>query len=268
MLPHASGDRKPARFLCWRIAPGTLSPMAPDVPLGPHARALAAYHAGRTNAVLELRTDQGEEDEEFPVEVFFRTELFPFEEAALDLCRGRILDLGAAVGVHSLILQERGFDVTSVEIVPEAAEIARERGVRDVRTGDFLEMHLDPANTVLLLMNGPGPCGTLEGFDRLMIRLHDIVLPGGQVIFDSGPPRVSEDSRALPGTIPARELGRYPGEAWVQLSFDGEEGAPFRELYIDRDTARTHAEAAGWSFAIAYEGESGTYTAKLTRAGE
>lgn len=242
--------------------------MPPDAPLGPHARALAAYHSGRTNALLEIRTDQGEELDEMPVEVFFRDELFPFEQAAIDLCRGRILDLGAAVGVHSLILQERGFDVTAVEIVPEVAAIARERGVGDVRTGDFLEMHLEPADTVILLMNGPGPCGTLDGFDRLLARLHDIVLPGGQVIFDSGAPQVSEDSGPVPGTIPARELGLYPGEAWVQLSFDDEEGAPFRELYIDRETARMHAETAGWSFEIVYGGESENYTARLARAGE
>jgi SAM-dependent methyltransferase len=170
--------------------------MVPDAPLGPHARALTAYHAGRTNALPEIRTDQGEPVEECPVEVFFRTELYPFEQVAIDRCRGRVLDFGAAVGVHSLILQERGFEVTAVEIMPGVAEIARQRGVQDVRT--------------------------------------------------------------------ARESGRYPGKAWVQLSFDGKEGAPFRELYIDSDTARSHAEAAGWELEVLQE-EGGGYTAMLTR---
>ena len=47
------------------------------------------------------------------------------EEAALDLCRGRTLDVGAGAGCHSLILQERGLDVVAIDVAPEAVEVMR-----------------------------------------------------------------------------------------------------------------------------------------------
>ena len=51
-----------------------------------------------------MHTDLGEHDE-IPVSVFFRTpdNFFPFEQAALALCRGVVLDVGAGAGVRTLL---------------------------------------------------------------------------------------------------------------------------------------------------------------------
>ncbi|MDX1578368.1 MAG: hypothetical protein R3266_07780, partial [Gemmatimonadota bacterium] len=56
-------------------------------PLAPYAAAAWAHHEGRPST-LRLRSSLGE-DEDFPVEIFFRSEgFFPFERFALELCRG------------------------------------------------------------------------------------------------------------------------------------------------------------------------------------
>ena len=103
-------------------------------PREPHAHALRDYFAGARDATLTLYSDLGEQ-EEIPAALFFRTpeEFFPFERAALELCRGRVLDVGAGTGVHSLYLQERGHDVVAIDVMADAVEIMRERGVRDAR---------------------------------------------------------------------------------------------------------------------------------------
>ena len=115
--------------------------------LAPYGRALHDYFAGDTEATIVVFSDFGEQDE-MPVSIFFRepSAFFPFEEAALERCRGRALDIGAGTGVHSLPLQERGFDVCAVEIVPEAVEIIRARGVRNVFAGDMFELKSAPAD--------------------------------------------------------------------------------------------------------------------------
>jgi len=74
-------------------------------PREPHARALRDYFEGDTSAAIVLHSSLGEH-EEIPVAVFFRgpDEFFSFDRAALELCRGRILDVGAGTGL--------GLDIT------------------------------------------------------------------------------------------------------------------------------------------------------------
>lgn len=233
----------------------------------PYVEALRDYAAGRERATLRLRSSLGEDDE-VPAAVFFRRpdEFFPFERFALDLARGRVADLGAGTGIHTLALQERGFDVTAIEKLPELVEMQRARGVRRARTADFLSWSGPRFDTVLMLMNGLGPAGSLRGLDRFLRHAHALVEPGGQLLADSG--------EALPaGPVDPRDADRwpptpdgYPGEAWIELGYRGRRGRPFRELYVDFETLATRAAAAGWRCDAAFEGEAGSYLARLVPA--
>jgi SAM-dependent methyltransferase len=200
-----------------------------------------------------------------PAALFFREgpDLFPFEIYALELCRGRVLDVGAGTGVHSLELQARGFDVTAIEIQPELVAIQRDRGVQRRVCADFTTWAEDRFDTVLMLMNGIGPVGTLAGLDRYLEHAHDLVTPGGQILVDSGEAIVvgrvaAEDAVRWPPTEAA-----YVGEAWIELEYRGERGLPFRELYADMATLDAHARRASWACDIVFEGESGGYLARL-----
>jgi 2-polyprenyl-3-methyl-5-hydroxy-6-metoxy-1,4-benzoquinol methylase len=88
----------------------------------PHVEAMQAYHRGNPDAVIVVYDDY--ERDEAPVGYFFRgpDQFAAYERQALDLCRGRVLDVGAGSGCHSLELQERGFDVTAIEIAPELVQ--------------------------------------------------------------------------------------------------------------------------------------------------
>src|SRR5690606_16891191 len=90
------------------------------------------YKTGKT-APLILHNNYGE-DEEMPVDLFFREEEeFPeLEFIALSLCDGVVLDVGAGAGSHCLYLQNRGFEVTALEISKTACEIMKDRGVKQV----------------------------------------------------------------------------------------------------------------------------------------
>ena len=113
--------------------------MDPNTPRDLHGRALWDYFAGDEGATLGVHGDLGEYDE-IPVSLFFRgpDAFLPFERVAMAECRGRVLDVGAGTGVHALALQDRGFEVTAVEVMPQAAEIMRRRGVSDVVELDLI----------------------------------------------------------------------------------------------------------------------------------
>lgn len=231
----------------------------------PHGRALWDYFQGDTKAALRCFSSLGEDDL-IPSAVWFRPpeSFFPFDHAALERCRGRVLDVGAGAGAHCLVLQQRGFEVVAIDAVPEAVEILRGRGVRDARLLDVFALEHAPDrfdttrfDTVLMLANGAGIAETLEGLDRLLVVLDRILAPGGQVLIDSTDVR----SRARP-----RADGRYIGEIDFSLEYRGLRGATFRQLYVDPATFRAHAARAGFDFEPLgrFEGES--YLARLTRA--
>jgi SAM-dependent methyltransferase len=232
-------------------------------PHAPHARALADFHAGARDTVIRLRSSLGEDDE-IPVSIFFRgpEEFFPFETYALDLCRGRVADLGAGTGVHALVLQDRGFDVTAVERLDEGARIMRERGVARIVHGDMFAPGLGTFDTVIMLMNGIGPVGTLAGLDRFLGEAGRLLEPGGQLLVDSGEARPAAE--ADPESWPPPTADRYPGEAWIRLGFGELQGGPFRELYVDAGTLARRARRAGWRCSIVHQ-EEGGYLARLTR---
>lgn len=232
-------------------------------PWRPHALAMQAYFEGRTDAAITVYDDYGGRDSH-PIAYFFRgpAEFPPMESKALSLCRGRVLDVGAGSGCHSLVLQDRGFDVCALEIVPELADIMRRRGVKNVHCGDLFDFAPQPFDTVLMLMNGLEVAGSLSGLERLLAHLQTLVATGGQVVADSTDLCVTH---GIDAGETEREDGRYVGEVVYQLEFDGTKGPPFPRLYVDPDTLGEFAQRSGWQVEIIAHGEGGGYLARLTR---
>ena len=236
--------------------------------LAPFGRALRDWAAGDQAAELVLHSSLGEH-EPLPVALFFRGpgDFFVAERFALELCRGRVLDLGAGTGLHGRRLAERGHEVTALELVPEAARIVRGHGVATVR-GDSLALPFAEGvfDTVLMLMNGIGPVGTLRGLGAFLEGAARVLAPGGQLLVDSAEPLVHPGAAAEADAWPPPTEEAYPGEAWIRLEYRGETGPPFRELYVDAATLVERAAAAGWDARIAFEDGSGGYLARLVPA--
>lgn len=230
----------------------------------PHAEAMRSYHEGNEAAVIVVYDDYGRD--EVPVSYFFRSfdQFVPYEREALDLCRGRVLDVGAGSGGHSLELQARGLDVTAIEVLPELSKVLRERGVRQVRTATWMDLDAGTFDTVLMLMNGLGLTETLDGLDRFFRDASRLLRHGGQVVADSTDVRVRMDPDAGKTGAVRRPDGRYIGELHFQLEFEGRKGPPFSQLYVDPDTLGRHARAAGWTCDVVQgPDESGHYLTRL-----
>lgn len=233
--------------------------------LRPYGRALRDYFEGDTSAAITMQTSLGEYDA-LPISIFFRERdhFLPFEGVALDYCRGRVLDAGAGTGVHALELQRAGLEVTAVDILPEAVEIMEKRGVRNVQLGDMFDLNGgERFDTILMLMNGTGPMGTLDGLDGFLERAPKLLNPGGRVILDSSEVELQEMPHDAPRPEWPNEPSVYVGESWIRLEYRGDRGEPFRELYIDHSTLAGHAERAGWRCDVIFLDEHGAYTALL-----
>src|SRR5512136_2819032 len=98
----------------------------------PFGLALLDFWKGDTSATITMNRDDGLR-EELPISTFFRSaaDIPPIEKLALASCSGRVLDVGAGTGHHSLALQEAGFQVCAIDVSPEAVQVMREAGVAD-----------------------------------------------------------------------------------------------------------------------------------------
>jgi SAM-dependent methyltransferase len=197
--------------------------------------------------------------EEMPVEAYFRGEddMPDMEWLALNECRGEILDIGAGAGSHALALQERGFDVSALEISPLAAEVMEARGVKKVIVADIFKYDERKYDTLLLLMNGIGIAGNLSVLNTFLDRAKLLLNKGGQLLFDS-----SDIAYLYDGKLP--DNGKYYGELNYQYEYKGQITEWFPWLYVDEKTLEAILTEAGWDMEVLLEDEFQQYLVRLT----
>ncbi|HHX64104.1 MAG TPA: class I SAM-dependent methyltransferase [Chloroflexi bacterium] len=232
--------------------------------------ALWDHYRGNGPVSVVVHRDDGLR-EDLPMTPFFEspvdsdTPRARLEQAALALCRGRVLDIGAGAGRHSLILQERGLNVCAIDIAAHAVDIMRRRGVREAHRADIWQYSGGPYDTLLMLMHGIGIVGTLAGLDRFLRHARGLTNPGGRIVLDSLDVRHTDDPVHIAYQEANRRMGRYEGEIRMRFEYGGQIGEFIEWLHIDYDTLSEHAAAAGWACRRVYALDNGDYLAELTR---
>ena len=230
----------------------------------PHGYALRDYLAGDLAAAVTVLGAAGDADV-IPAALFFRTgeEFSALDTAALELCRGRVLDVGAGAGCHALALQARGLEVCAIDILPEAVEVMRRLGVADARCLDVGDLEPSEAafDTVLLMMNGLGMAGRIARIPAFLRTIRRLVRPTGRLLLDSFDPRTAAEAAA--GLPP----GAYPGELRFRLEYRGERGPWYSWLFVDFDRLARGAARAGWTAEVVWQEADGHYLAQLRPRG-
>ncbi|GGB10631.1 class I SAM-dependent methyltransferase [Puia dinghuensis] len=200
---------------------------------------------------------EGRRKEEMPVEVYFRNmnTMPEVEWVALQQCRGKILDIGAGAGSHALALQQLGQDVTALDISPLSATLMDQRGIKKVIRQDIFSLQTGDYDTLLLLMNGIGLAGNLDGLRTFFAGARRLLRPDGQLIFDSS------DIAYLYSDRPPKS-GDYYGVINFQYEYKRQRSDWFQWLFIDRMTLSAIAAKEGWTTEILYEDRQDQYLAR------
>ncbi len=206
------------------------------------------------------------DDDEMPVAHLFRSyhEMPPLEQRALNEARGKVLDVGAGAGCHALALQERGFDVTAVDISPLSCETMKERGVANVECVNiFNQRFQERFDTLLLLMNGTGIAGKLSRLPQLLSRLKQLMNPGAQILIDSSDLRyIYEDEN---GVLDVDLDGAYYGEVDYQMTYRNIKGKRFDWLYADFVVLAECCRQCGLKCEILAQGQHYDYLARIVQ---
>ena len=230
-----------------------------------HGKSLFDYNNGDRLAEIILRRNDGFETV-LPVSIFFRSEseFLSGESEAVNQSKGRILDIGAGCGVHSLVLQSRGLTVTAIDINNNAVNIMIEKGVKDARCVDVMQFKGGPYDTLLMLGHGIGMSENIQGLNLFLDHAAGLIAENGQLLINSVDVRQTDDPVHLKYHEANKSKGRYIGEIILQFEYKGEKGPFFGWLHIDPQTLQRQAKIKNWETEILFQGKNGEYLARLT----
>ena len=242
----------------------------------PMGAAILDFQQHGKAARLRVLSSMFEEDE-MPVKHLFRStrEMPMLEQKALQLAKGRVLDIGAGAGCHALALQEKGLAVKAIDISPLSCEAMKLRGVKDAECINLFDPHLSSGNhsgenqeqfeggfdTILLLMNGTGIAGKIENLPALFQRLKALLNPGGQILIDSSDLKYIYENED--GSFDINLNGAYYGEVDYQMIYKNVKGDRFDWLYVDFPLLKSIAETCGLHGELVEEGEHYDYLARF-----
>lgn len=228
-------------------------------------------------AILDYQTNNSPEDlytetsiselDVMPINYLFRDydEMPLLEQKALDLTKGKTLDVGCGAGSHSLYLQEKEVEVSAIDISPKAIETCRLRGLKNVKVQNFLELdETEKFDTILFLMNGTGIFQNLVLINVFLDKIKQLLTENGQVLIDGTDIIYMFDEDEDGGKwIPSN--GNYYGELDFTVHYKGEQEETIQWLYLDFDTLKNACNYHQLK-CVKVKTEENSYLAKITLA--
>ena len=220
------------------------------------------YYNNYTEDLVTSTNISGEDS--LPLPYLFRTfsEMPKIEKKALNMAKGKVLDVGCGSGSHSLYLQEKGLDVSAIDISKGAVEVTKKRGVRNVVIKDILD-ETETFDTILLLMNGTGIFQELTQVSKYLKHLKTLLNPNGQLLIDSSNIKYMYEDDDDGGLWIDTNAGYY-GELDYFLSYKGEDETPMKWLYLDFFNLQMACQSVGLHCEKIMDGQHFDYLARLS----
>lgn len=227
-------------------------------------QAILDFQTNNSPQNLITETTISEEDE-MSVAYLFRdfNEMPKIEQKAMQLAKGKVLDVGCGAGSHSLYLQnDKKLQVKAIDISKNAIKTCELRGVKMVAVQNVMTLENEKFDTILLMMNGGGMCGTLKKLPAFLQKLKGLLNENGQILLDSSDiiymfDEDEDGAKLIPFTK------NYYGEVEFNISYKNEKEIPFDWMYIDFNTLQNAALANGLQCEMILEGEHFDYLARL-----
>ena len=220
-------------------------------------QALKGYLKGDLSQYV-IRGKDGN-DEKINIDTFF-TSYFDWEDYEKTLianhAEGRILDIGAGAGRHSLFLQDRGFDVHAIDNSPQAVRLMEIRGLKKVYLMDLRKINFPPEyfDTALIMFNDLGLAGTIKNTVKLLKKLFTMTKPTGKVIVTLRNPLAGNSSSELMEKIK------------IRMEYNDAIGNWFNSIMVSPDELKNLIRDTGWFVTDIIEGKDGFYGAVLKKS--
>jgi len=226
-------------------------------------KALLDYFQGNYTEDIFTETNISEEDV-LPLPFLFREykDMPNIEQKALQLAKGKVLDVGCGAGIHSLYLQEKGLEVIAIDTSAGAVEVCKLRGIKDVRNCSLLDLKNEKFDTILLLMNGTGIFKNLKEVPKYLHHLKSLLHKDGKILIDSSDLLYMYDTDEDGGVWVSSEE-EYYGELTFNMRYKGETSEEFEWLYTDFSTLHRLCKENELQCKLVQKGDHFDYLAKI-----
>ncbi|MGH3143219.1 MAG: class I SAM-dependent methyltransferase, partial [Gaiellales bacterium] len=159
-------------------------------------------------------------------------------------------------------LQARGREVVAIDVSPGAVEVARRRGVRDVRllALEDVDASLGRFETVVMYGNNFGLFASPAKARRLLRRLRPVA---ERIVASSNDPYGTDDPAHLAYQARNRERGRMSGQLRLRVRYRDLVGPWFEYLIVSPDEMAEIVDGTGWQISRLVQGEGWPYVAVL-----
>ena len=213
-----------------------------------YGHAMLDHLEGRTGWTPMIERDDGLVDADFGVAHYFADEWSASDREALDLVRGRVLDVGAGAGRIALHLQQRGLEVVAIDISPLAVEVCKRRGVRSARVLPFtaVDRRLGSFDSLVMWGNNFGLFGTAKRARWMLRRLKRLTSPEARIvattvdIYKDAPPEHLAYHRFN------RRRGRMAGEIRIRVRYKRFKTPWFDYMMLAPPEVASVVDGTGW----------------------
>jgi SAM-dependent methyltransferase len=190
-----------------------------------------------------------------------------FQQRAMALVRGRVLDIGCGAGRVALYLQHSGHAVLAVDNSPLAVRTARLRGVRDAQVLSVTQLNrrLGIFDTIVLFGNNFGLMANPQRARWLLRRFAGMTSEHAVIvaeILDPYDTKVPEHRRYHRRN---RARGRMAGQSRIRVRYKDTVTPWFDYLFVSRLELRRLLRGSPWKVMHILDSPGPTYIAVLTK---
>ena len=217
----------------------------------PIGQAILDYTQSKKKAEIIVSSDLCDDDV-IDVPYLFRSwkDMPSIKKKAINACNGKTLDIGAGAGAHSIVLKEKGLDVTALEPSEGATSYLKNLGLKTIQ-GRIEDLANQKYDTLLLMMNGLGLAGSLENLPTFLNHLKSLLNPDGKIICDSTD--IIYLYQEEDGSMWMDLNAAYYGNFKFQMKYKDHQTEWFDWLYIDFARLQDICEEVGLSLKLLYE---------------
>jgi len=191
----------------------------------------------------------------------------PLDRKAMELVKGRVLDIGCGAGRHSLYLQNKGLDVLGIDSSPLAIKVCKLRGLKKARVMPIEELNLKPNSfdTVIMMGSNFGLFGGFKKAKRILKKLHKITSKNGLIIASTRDTYKTSIPDHLEYHKLNRKRGRMAGQLRMRIRFRKCVGRWFDYLMVSKKEMEQILKGTGWKIREFIDSGNSAYIAAIEK---
>lgn len=188
------------------------------------------------------------------------------DRLAMELVKGKVLDIGAGAGRIALYLQRKKFSVIAIDNSPLAIKVCKARGVKDARVLPIEKISSfapDLFDTIIMLGNNFGLFGNYNKAKKILKILHKITGPKASIIAESNDPHKTKDAIHHEYHQLNKKRGRMAGQLRIRVRFKKHIGDWFDYLLVSKAEMKDILKGTGWKIRKFINSDGSTYIAVI-----